>query len=258
MVERNVSDFKEYDWCGVPYPLPIKEDVTLFVNLSGGADSALGLYAMCDLIEKNNLKIKVKVLTYIRGGFSKPWQRPIAVRVFEALKDLFPNIIENQIMQFIPETLEHGVSGEIRQFHYTSGDQVMIREYNEYLVYGSKEAYMSYNFTNRAPAHIEGGMTQRVHDGNYSWFTTACVHPFANKMKDWVMEQYQVNDLSSILYLTRSCEATIDALVMSDFKDGTKDPRKDVRPDQLPICGTCWWCRERAWANDQVHKRLHK
>jgi hypothetical protein len=237
MVEREVSEFKEYDWCGVPYPLPIKEDVTLFVNLSGGADSALGLYAMCDLIQKNNLKIKVKVLTYIRGGFAKPWQRPIAVRVFEALKDLFPDIVENQILQFIPETIEHGVSGEIRQFQYTSGDQVMIREYNQYLVYGSKEAYMTYN---------------------YSWFTTACVHPFANKMKDWVMEQYHANDLSSILYLTRSCEATIDALVMSDFKDGTKDPRKDVRPDQLPICGTCWWCRERAWANDQVHKRLHK
>ena len=39
---------------------------------------------------------------------------------------------------------------------------------------------------------------------------------------------------------------------------GEKDVHKDIAPDVLPLCGECWWCRERQWALDEVHKRLHK
>lgn len=256
--EREEEDFYLVEWDDIKFPLPKKSDAIVAVNVSGGADSALGTYILCNLIRQYNLDIKVRVLSYIRCAFLKPWQAPISQRVYHKLKDMFPEIILDQFTQFIPETLEHGVTGEIRQYGQASGDQIIVREFNYYLVNGSKEVYTIYNFTTQAPEEVEGGMKNRYHKGDTPWFYTTSILPLNNVMKDWVVGQYYKHDIVDLFETTRSCEGDINHPVFWPYRDGEKDVHKDIAPDVLPLCGECWWCRERQWALDEVHKRLHK
>lgn len=258
MDHRQEKDFYLLDWDDMKFPVPVKSDAVVCINVSGGADSALGTFVLCKLIEEYNLDIKIRILSYIRCAFVKPWQVPIAKRVYDKLKEMFPNIILDHISQYIPETLEHGVTGEIRQYGYASGDQIMVREYNYYLVNGSKEVYCVYNFTTAAPEELDGGMKNRYHKEEQPWFTTGGLLPFINKMKDWIIGQYYKHDALDLLHVTRSCEADITSLIYSEWRHGDKDIHKDIQPEVLPECGECWWCRERQWALDEVHKRLHK
>ena len=52
------------------------------VSVSGGADSALLLFLLSSLIDKNNLSIEINVITNIRMWKSRPWQRKNSLDVF--------------------------------------------------------------------------------------------------------------------------------------------------------------------------------
>jgi 7-cyano-7-deazaguanine synthase in queuosine biosynthesis len=75
-------------------------------------------------------------------------------------------------------------------------------------------------------------------------------HPFRFIEKSWVIAQYRELDLLDLFHITRSCEgdnSTRPEVFMElDYK--TYQPNQPV-----PICGRCFWCRERKWALEQYN-----
>jgi hypothetical protein len=69
--------------------------------------------------------------------------------------------------------------------------------------------------------------------------------PFAFVQKDWILAQYQLFDATDLQAITRSCEGDLsgDLRGIVDPLTYEYDPSED-----LPICNTCFWCKERQWA----------
>jgi hypothetical protein len=66
--------------------------------------------------------------------------------------------------------------------------------------------------------------------------------------------QYHVHEILDLYNLTRSCEGDINH--HSNVKDACSH-FKDYRDGmQVPECGQCWWCEERAWAESRVNKTM--
>jgi 7-cyano-7-deazaguanine synthase in queuosine biosynthesis len=63
-------------------------------------------------------------------------------------------------------------------------------------------------------------------------------HPFRFIEKDWVIRQYKKLQLDSLLNLTRSCEGEFPNIDYTNYELGQK----------VPVCGECFWCKEREWA----------
>ena len=55
--------------------IPIEAQWTnIALSLSGGADSTLLAYLVCDLLVKNNLNATVHVINHVRMWKTRPWQ----------------------------------------------------------------------------------------------------------------------------------------------------------------------------------------
>jgi hypothetical protein len=68
----------------------------------------------------------------------------------------------------------------------------------------------------------------------------AC-HPFRFVEKSWVVLQYKLLGIESLFDLTRSCEGEFKNLNYQNYTPG----------QYVPVCGTCFWCKEREWAIEQ-------
>ena len=222
------------------------------ISLSGGADSALLSYMLCDLIRQNNANITVHIISHIRMWKTRPWQRYDNLRVFNYLKTSFPNIEFKRHENFIAPDLEWGNSGPILIDEYgsqTSGDITEIRSFAEYVCYHNDvDAY--FNAVTRNPRNVDfKGMDKRdiepTEDNQNLRITThmnklAC-HPFRFIEKSWVIKQYKNMEINDLFNITRSCEGEFENLDYTTYKEGM----------EIPICGKCFWCKEREWAVDQ-------
>ena len=87
------------------------------VNLSGGADSALGTSILCSLIEKYKTNTKITVITNVRVWKDRPWQAPIAFDVYNKIREMFPNVTFERVENYIAPELEDGTIGKIKQLN---------------------------------------------------------------------------------------------------------------------------------------------
>lgn len=243
--------------------LDIPFDVTwkkIGINLSGGADSALLTYLLCKIIEQNNLPTKIDVITYTRCWTSRPWQGFIALQVFEKLKSMFPNIIQDRHTTFIPPELEHGVIGNI--VNNRSGDQIIVGSFNAYIAW-EKDLNAVFNATSK---NYDDSRTDRMlnrdkdaKNGNTGdlWYqkgTSTFCYPFKFVKKDWIIANYYLHNILDLLSLTRSCEGDIN---MHDIiKSYCQDFTKYIPGMYIPECQECWWCKEREWAHLQVESTI--
>jgi len=227
------------------------------VNLSGGADSALLTFFLCSIIKKHNLKTKVDVITYQRCWETRPWQGYVSIQVYNKLKNMFPDIICDRLTTFIPPELEHGVSGEI--INGRSGDQIIVGSFNNFAAWNYNLDAV-FNATSKNPSfnNREDRMTNRDKDAvdgslNDLWQTSRKkiqAYPFKFVQKDWIVAQYHLYKIPDLYYTTRSCEGDITLNPKlkevcghyKDYKDGM----------DIPICGECWWCDERDWAERRM------
>lgn len=234
------------------------------VNLSGGADSALLCYLLCEIIIENNLKIKVDVITYQRCWETRPWQGYISVQVYNWLKNRFPDIIENRYTTFIPPELEHGVNGEILDGR--SGDQIIVGSFNKFAAWEySLDAV--YNATSQNPddsrddrmINRDGTAENANREDVVEYFKsvdTFFLRPFRFVKKDWIVAQYVLREIVDLYNITRSCEGDINhheavrqaCSSFKHYKEGMK----------IPVCNECWWCEERAWAESRLEKILEE
>lgn len=224
------------------------------VSLSGGADSTLLTYLLCDHIRKNDLKhITVHIISHIRCWKTKPWQQYDSLKIFNWMANEFKEINFKRHTNFIAPDLEYAITGPSLTDEYgkkVSGDNIQIRAFSEYVCHENNvDAY--YNAVTRNPKGVDFyGMPERDIEPNndnrhlvlMKHMNKWAIHPFRFIEKSWIIEQYYKLKLKDLLDNTRSCEGEISGI---DFK--TYSPYQYV-----PICKECFWCKERTWAIGKI------
>jgi hypothetical protein len=232
------------------------------VNLSGGADSCLLTYLLCKIIKDNKLETKVDVITYQRCWETRPWQGYVSEEVFNQLYFLFPDIIGNRHTTFIPPELEHGVIGPIVDGR--SGDQIIVGSFNKFAAWNYKLDAV-FNATSKNPDDSRDDRMQNrdkdAEDGKTLdlWFkhpklNVVFAHPFRFVKKDWIVAQYHLQNILFLYNTTRSCEGDINQHdIVKQACDSFINYEYGM---EIPECGQCWWCEERAWADNRVPEMI--
>ena len=274
---HNVSKDVLFDIDGFLYPF----DPTwkrIGVNLSGGADSALGTSILCDLIEKHNLDTEIFVITNVRVWNNRPWAAPISVEVYNKIKSMFPNVTMQRIQNFIPPEIEEGAIGLIEQLN-SSGDRIATQSFNRFLIYTHKLEAV-YNFITNNPTDDE--LRHRSKPWDRMWNkkkladTSKCPQffypldeggpalcgPWKFIKKDFIIGEYIKRGWQDLLDTTRSCEG--DKILFPDgpFEDFTTYTHG---VSKLPVCSEvtndpergCYWCAERNWAKKVAEEKLY-
>lgn len=221
------------------------------ISVSGGADSALLAYLVCSEIENNNLtNFEVHIISHIRCWKTKPWQQYDSLGVYTWLTKRFPNIIFKRHTNFIAPDLEYGNRGPTITDEYgklVSGDNIQIRAYSEYIChYNDIDAY--YNGVTKNPEHLEGMESRNIEPTENNKHLQEMVHmgkmvyhPFRFLDKGYIFRLYKELNLMDLFNITRSCEGEFNDLNYESYTPG----------QYVPLCNTCFWCKERSWAIEQ-------
>lgn len=208
------------------------------ISISGGADSALLSYLIC-----SNSDAEIHFTNQIRLWKTRPWQEYIAGEVINWFKKRFNNkfFVHKNL---IPSELEWADKGPTIIDEYgklKSGNQIILRSHNEYIAHKYKLDALYGGINKNPDIDIDGALEDRndghippyfLHDG------IAICHPFVHTKKDWIIKQYHKHNILDLLYLTRSCEGEFKEINYKTYTPG----------QHVPICGNCFWCKERAWA----------
>ena len=220
------------------------------ISVSGGADSALLAYLVCDLAKEHETTIHI--INHIRMWKTRPWQQYDGERVYNWLFQRFYHTKFVRHINLIAPDVEYGNIGPIIKDEYgkmVSGDNAQQRAYAEFVCHKHNiDAY--YNAVTRNPrTDAFTGMVERdleptdknKHLELMIHMDVLVSHPFRFVDKSWVISQYKRLEIIDLLELTRSCEGTFEEI---DFTNYTKG-------QYVPVCGECFWCKERRWAIDQ-------
>jgi hypothetical protein len=208
------------------------------ISISGGADSTLLAFLIC-----SETDAEIHFTNQIRLWRTRPWQEYIADQVIDWFKSHFKNKFYVH-RNLIPPELEWADKGPTIVDEYgklKSGNQIILRSHNEYIAHKYKLDAI-YGGINRNPdIKIEGSLSDRdeghipphfIHDGIH------ICHPFVRTRKDWIIKQYYKYRIKDLLNLTRSCEGEFEGINYKTYKSG----------QHIPLCGKCFWCKEREWA----------
>ena len=247
------------------------------VNVSGGADSAVGTATLCSLIEKLGASTEVYFLTNVRVWNNRPWAAPISIEVYNKIKSMFPNVKMERVQNYIPPQIEDGAIGIIEQIQ-TSGDRICTRSFNEFAGYTYKldavYGFITNNPTTDDFEHprqpFDRVWTQETVDENGSCpqykpgSTPVQVYPWKLISKEFIIGQYLRRGWEDLLNTTRSCEGDkvlfnwMDPVPFEDYT--TYDHGKSKLPTCNEITNTvaekCYWCAERLWATEQAKKLM--
>lgn len=257
------SEFADiiHDVSGVYIPLnPNWKNIG--IAMSGGIDSTMLCYILCSLIEKNNLDITVHITAHVRVWKLRPWQKDVSENVFKWMKNRFPNIKFERYVGFIPPDLEWKNNGptlvlnEYGEEEY--GDVLVMRSFAEYIGWNQKfDAFYNGTTLNPDDPNITFALEVRnltSHDivENFDYAikyykmgnNIVTAHPFRFVQKDWIVGRYKEFDIWDLFEMTRSCEGDRVEYpeVFGDLDYTTYKLGMDV-----PECGKCFWCQERAW-----------
>lgn len=210
------------------------------ISLSGGADSALLSYLIC-----SRTNAEIHFTTQIRMWRTRPWQEYVADEVVSWFKNRFDNKFyhhKNLVPPELEEPTEYLIKDEYGKMK--SGNRIILRSYNEYIAHKHKLNAL-YGAINKNPdVEFEGRVEERdtghipphyIHNG-----IDIC-HPFVYTKKDWIVKQYYHEDIIDLFNLTRSCEGEFEGLDYTSYTPG----------QDVPLCGKCFWCKEREWAIEQ-------
>ncbi len=241
----------EIDGIKIPFDPSWKQ---IAISVSGGADSALLAYLLCNHMRENHIgHITVHIISHIRCWKTKPWQTEDSKRVWMSIIQEFMKINFERHVNFIAPEFEWGDKGRTMIDEYgklVSGDNIQQRAYAEYICHKHNiDAY--YNAVTRNPKDTEfKGLSTRDIDPSednkhlslLKHMGRWAIHPFRFIQKDWVYKQYKNLDILWLWNNTRSCEGTFENIDYTNY-----DPHKTT----VPVCGECFWCKEREWAIEQ-------
>lgn len=209
------------------------------ISLSGGADSALLAYLILKETDAD-----IYFTTQVRMWKTRPWQRYVAQGVVAWFRNHFTNRIEH-IEGFIPPELEEPASPLITDEYGAEkpGNRIILRAHNEWIIHTyNLDAWFA--AVTKNPEDVPGGLPERnegVLPLHMKHMGIDICHPFVYTTKDWIVKQYYENNIEDLLNITRSCEGEFKGLDYTTYTPG----------QYVPICGECFWCKEREWAIEQ-------
>lgn len=232
------------------------------INLSGGADSACLTTLLCDHIQNLNLSTKVYIITYIRCWNTKPWQQSKSIEIYNKLKTIYPTIIQDQIFCYIPPELEHGTIGNV--INGKSVDQILTSSFNHYASF-TYDFNAIFNATSKNPSNTEFKDRMRNRDVDVDnpdrsrlfYLKSGVLHsnPFTYVEKDWIIAQYKIFNRWQLFEETRSCEGTLSSQGIREVVETLEEYKPGI---ELGVCETCFWCKERKWAIDNLENVMVK
>jgi hypothetical protein len=205
------------------------------ISLSGGADSALLSYLILKETDAD-----IYFTTQIRMWKTRPWQRYVAKDVVGWFRENFNNRIEH-IEGFIPPEMEEPhTTYMIDEYGMTKpGNRIILRAHNEWIAHAYKlDAW--YAAVTKNPKDVLGGLPERnqgVLPLHMKHMGVDVCHPFVYTTKDWIINQYYKNNIEELLNITRSCEGEFKDITYQTYTPGS----------HVPVCGECFWCKEREW-----------
>ncbi len=213
------------------------------ISISGGADSTILAYLICC-----NTDAEIHFTTQVRMWRTRPWQEHIVDQVINWFQKRFHhNFYVHK--NLIPPELEEPRSPQIEDEYgkLKSGNRIILRSHNEYIAKKYKLDAIYVGLNKNPDIKID----QSLDDRNEARFPPiffhdeiAICHPFVSITKDIIIEQYYKNNVLDLLELTRSCEGEFKEINYKTYKPG----------QHVPICGECFWCKEREWALNRVEK----
>jgi hypothetical protein len=210
------------------------------ISISGGADSALLAFLIC-----SNTDADIHFTNQIRLWKTRPWQEHVADQVTDWFKKRFTNNFYLH-RNLIPPELEWADKGPTIVDEYgklKSGNQIILRAHNEYIAHKYNLDALYGGINQNPDISIPGSLADRDHENItipkfFMHSGVAICHPFVYTKKDWIIKQYYDYNILDLLELTRSCEGEFPGLDYTTYTPG----------QHVPICGNCFWCKERAWA----------
>ena len=222
------------------------------IAVSGGADSALLAYMVCQKAVEVDANVTVHIINHVRCWKTKPWQQDNANDVFNWLFQKFYHTTFKRHTNFIAPELEYGNIGPNLTDEYNkrvSGDNIQSRAYAEYTCKKYNiDAF--YNGVTRNPRlALFNGMRERdieptgdnKHLLEMEHLGFMVYHPFRFTDKSEIVKMYKALGIMDLFEITRSCEGTIENIDYTNYKTG----------QDVPVCGECFWCKEREWAIEQ-------
>ena len=213
------------------------------ISVSGGADSALLAYLICKNVSATT---EIHITSQIRCWRTRPWQEHFADGVIDWLKQKFNNKFYVH-KNLVPPEMEEPNTTLIKDEYgkMKPGNRIILRSYNEFIANKYKLDALYAGVNMNPDIDIPGKVAERdeghiaphfVHNG-----VDIC-HPFVYTKKDWIIQQYYENNIVDLLNLTRSCEGEFEGLNYTTYTPG----------QHVPVCGECFWCKEREWAIEQA------
>ena len=229
--------------------IPITTE-NVIIRLSGGADSALLLYMICDEYQKANKPLSVWPITVIHGV--RNWQSYHAQQVLDYMMDKFPSVnwmthqvrkcmdpggkpnnknannyvdyqetLIDEVVETVGETCAvfNGVTAnppeEIGEKYWGSSNVFGLK------VWDVREKHRDWKFIEDREPVQDDSKRKLIH-----------INPFIQHHKGHIAELYKKYDLiDDLLPITRSCEGW-------DY----------MTANYQETCVECWWCMEREWA----------
>mgnify|MGYP000636762849 CR=1 FL=1 len=229
---------------------------TVGIKLSGGLDSAIVFYMLCNHITLN--KLKTAILPITLNDWAKPYHGEFSTRVIFWMKTHFPRV--NILPHAVKQSPDNGVYEQEQDIHlYETHQRIPFDIYftginknpppSVYLqFYNSKTELLEGPEADRPgtdPISIEhpyfwntDGYWQigKTKDNGVKKGNMTSISLLTNIDKKGVAELYDMFDLrQTLMLITRSCE-NFDSVLTNNF---------------TTHCHTeCWWCHERHWGFD--------
>lgn len=227
------------------------------INLSCGADSTLLAFFLCEAIKHMQLDIKLYPITVARHWEYNKWNEDAKTRIYNLLKEKYPNIIQQQIWSMLPTAYEFTPlknlifadpntipnsllkmdNIKIELYHFMEFNNWAARHYELDVLYNGTNTVPTIELTD-SPEHRKQEKLSLLDQYNViaeadrfgAKFILA--NPFRLIEKDWIVSQYDYFNLQDLFSITVSCEESIDG------------------------CGTCFHCQERQWGIDNKYRIL--
>lgn len=209
---------------------PISTDSkSIVMQLSGGADSALTLYLLCNIIKEHKLDVKIVPVTFYFPV--KADNRQLTKNIIEKIKELTNiNIFKKQILVNVP--IDKCNPKYKVPYAEEKLLQIMKQTSRKF-----KDPTFNYNgLTHNPPRNVMERFGVSTSEETRSkattvYFSTHGASPLALIDKKGVFELYKrYNLVNTLLPLTCSCDADVDP----------------GHEENIP-CGVCWWCKEKEW-----------
>lgn len=201
------------------------------VNISGGADSAILTFFLCDYLEKNNIEKTIYSIT--TANRSDPLCTYFANSVIELIKESYPK--QNFVYKFDYTTdgggSKHDVANKIKR---ELKNKNLANVFLEGVTRNPKENGIEEKYFQG----VSQGVSRMDHRDQNEWsvkYENGCVvsRPFYNFDKKEIVKLFKEKFGGKIAFKlkekSRSCTSTL-----------------------MFECNDCWWCKEKSWAFEQV------